>query len=112
MRGICILGLKLISFFLLTGCSWIDSEGTTHSLIIGLGYVSQATTTGINVVDIGVAGITCDEGISFGLLKKTQLKINPSTAPNAIISVNTLPFSLSIKNINPNNGFLPENKEK
>lgn len=108
-------GLKLIVstlMFLLTGCSWIDSKGVKHSLIIGLGYVSQVDVTGIKATDFGVAGISLDQGISLGLMKKTSVEINPNTAPNAIVSVKATPFSLTVRNIDQKENLLPIDEEK
>ena len=120
MRGMFVLvwvntGLRLIVsilLLLLTGCSWIDSKGVKHSLIIGLGYVSQANATGIKVTDFGVAGIALDEGVSLGLMRKTSVEINSNTAPNAIVSVKASPFSLNIRKIDQNGNLLPINEEK
>ena len=120
MRGMFVLvwvstGLKLtvsILLLLLTGCSWIDSKGVKHSLIIGLGYVSQADATGIEVTDFGAAGIALDQGVSIGLMRKTSVEINPNTASNAIVSVKASPFSLNIRKIDQNGNLLPINEEK
>jgi hypothetical protein len=100
-----------ILLFLLQGCSWVDSNGINHTLIIGFGYVSQASATGISAADMTVAGIAFDHGISLGLMKKMRVEINPNTASNAIVSIKAAPFSLAVKNFNQNENFT-QSKEK
>ena len=86
---------------LLSGCAWTDRNGVRHTVVIGVGYVSRATTTGVSASDLGAVGIVYERGMSIGVVRSHRVEIDPKTAPNAIVSVKVRPFSLEVKNIIP-----------
>ena len=92
-----------LGWFLLNmlGCAWKDSSGVRHTIILGFGYVSRSTTTGITASDVGAVGIHCEQGLSLGLIRKRSVEISPTSAPNAIVSIEASPFSLTVKNFDP-----------
>lgn len=86
---------------LLAGCAWTDHHGVRHTLVIGVGYVSQATTNGVSASDLGAVGITWDRGVTIGLVRSHHVEIDPNTASNAVVSIRAAPFSLEVKSLDP-----------
>ncbi len=91
----------LLALGLVSGCTWTSSNGSRHTIILGIGYVSHAEAKGISASDLSTLGITCENGISAGYARNHRVEIDPNTAPNAIVSVKARPFSLEVKNANP-----------
>lgn len=100
-RSINAVLIFSVLFINLSGCAWTDDSGIRHTLIVGLGYVSQASSSGINVSDVGALGVAYDQGLGIGLVRNRRVGIDPNIATNAIISIKATPFSLNVKNINP-----------
>jgi hypothetical protein len=79
------------------GCSWTDKHGTQHVLIIGCGIVSQTNHSGIIVRQVRGLGLVVDDAVDFGLVQRHRVEIDPQLVTNAIFSVHSTPFTLSLE---------------
>ena len=88
---------------IITGCSWHDSAGTKHTLILGIGMISSTNPVGIVASDTKIIGISFDRSrITAGISQQHLVTIDPEHAQDAVISLTSTPFTLSLTNWNPN----------
>lgn len=66
-------------------------------LIIGCGIVSQTNHSGIVVRQVRGLGLVVDDAIDFGLVQRHRVEIDPQLVTNAIFSVESTPFTLSLE---------------
>jgi hypothetical protein len=99
-RGIWLLLTIMVATPL--GCSWRDKAGTKHTLILGIGLVSNGQSSGIVANDLKLLGLSYDSGgLMIGVGQKHDISIDPTRADGAIISVSSAPFSLVLTNWSP-----------
>jgi hypothetical protein len=107
------LGKLLFSLAVLAGvagCVWHD-KGGTHHLILGLGYTIVTTTNrpGVEVCETSGVGLTAAQGFTgLGWQRQHRVTIDPQVASNLVLSVQSKPGQLLIKNYAIN--FLPESE--
>lgn len=90
------------------GIGWTDRSGVRHALILGFGMVSL-TNGPMSALDVRAAGLVLDRGASLGIVRRHTVEIDPGQAGNAVASIHTSPFSLTVKTFDPGPANLPAN---
>lgn len=94
-----LLGVLLLA---VTGCSWRDKNGTSHTVVVGFGIVSTVDQPGVCAQDCKALGVVVGRsGVNAGLVQTHRVSIDPNEATNAIIQVHSTPLSLTVKNFDP-----------
>lgn len=95
------LSLLLLFLVAINGCAWTDKSGSTHHLIIGLGFgiITTRNDAAVDIVDSRILGAEIGSfGTGIGLLLHHQIQIDP--ASNLVLSVENNPFNLTVKKFN------------
>lgn len=102
-RNCATAGLLLVGLALLSGCAWRDSKGTTHTLIVGFGWVRNNTaTSGIDIQHTRVLGASLGKsGAVAGYLSSHTLAIDPRSQTNVVLSVLSTPLRIEAQAVNP-----------
>jgi hypothetical protein len=80
----------------LTGC-YCCKDGHGRAYIVGFGVVCLTNGSGAVVQDVRGLGLVVDDAVSFGLIQRHRVEIDPQQAPNIVVSVSANPFATSIK---------------
>lgn len=99
------LYLSLVAWLVVgvTGCAWTDKNGT-HHLIVGLGFgiVTTKNDLGVDVMDSRILGAEVGSfGVGFGWMQHHRVTIDPALTSNVVVSVNSNPLGLTVRNFNP-----------
>ncbi len=101
------LELAVCGLLALAGCAgpgkglclgWTDRDGVGHALVLGFGVVSCKEQPGLSAVDAKIIGFVLDGGLSGGIVQRHLVEIDPEAAGNAVVSIRSTPFGMTIKN--------------
>lgn len=82
-----------------TGCSWSDSHGTRHTLVLGVGWIRSASVTNAILVreEHILGAMLGTSGIAAGYSGLHTVSIDPQRTSNALLSVHSRPLSLDVR---------------
>lgn len=86
-----------------SGCAWTDKQGTHHLIVgVGFGIVTTKNEPGVDVMDSRILGAEIGSfGGGLGWLQHHRVVIDPKLASDVVVSVNSNPLGLTVKNFNP-----------